>query len=91
MRVMAVPRRYSDALRGRATPMAVDAHRDPQARPGALKRIADQLGVHPDAMRTWVKRAEVDEGVSAGTTTDEATRIAYLERRTPSCGDRPRS
>ncbi|SCC70368.1 Transposase [Rhodococcus qingshengii] len=60
--------------------MAVEARQDPATRPGALKRIADQLGVHPEALRTWVKRAEVDCGVRPGTTTDDAERIAQLER-----------
>src|SRR5215218_8432222 len=73
MRVMAAPRKYSEELRERATRMAVEARRDPDARPGALKRIADQLGVHPEALRTWVKRAEVDDGLRPGTTTDHPT------------------
>jgi transposase len=77
---MAAPRKYSDELRERATRMAVEAGRNPDARPGALKRIADRLGVHPEALRTWVKRAEVDDGLRPGTTTDDATRIAGLER-----------
>lgn len=34
-----------DELRERATRMAVEARQDPQARVGAVKRIADQLGV----------------------------------------------
>jgi transposase len=80
MRVMAAPKKYSDELRERATRMAVEARRDPAAAPGALRRIADQLGVHPEALRTWVKRAEVDGGVRPGTTTADATRIAELER-----------
>lgn len=54
--------------------------RDPVTRSCALERIADQLGVHPEALRTWVKRAEVDDGVRPGTTTDYAERIAQLER-----------
>ncbi|MGC0363095.1 transposase-like protein [Rhodococcus sp. 27YEA15] len=60
--------------------MAVEARRDPVTRPGALERIADQLDVHPEALRTWVKRAEVDDGVRPGTTTDDAERIAQVER-----------
>jgi transposase len=60
--------------------MAVEARQDPARRPGALKRIADQLGVHPEALRTWVKQAEVDGGVRPGTTTSDAERIAQLER-----------
>lgn len=47
---------------------------------GAIKRIADQLGVHPEALRMWVKQAETDEGTRPGTTSTEEARIAELER-----------
>ncbi|WP_406727042.1 IS3 family transposase [Streptomyces sp. GD-15H] len=77
---MAAPRKYSDELRERATRMAVEARKDPAARTGAVKRIADQLDVHPEALRTWVKRAETDEGIVAGTTSTDAARLAELER-----------
>jgi len=77
---MAAPRKYSDELRERATRMAVEARRDPGTRVGATRRIADQLGVHPEALRTWVKRAEVDAGERPGTSTSDAARIAELER-----------
>jgi transposase len=59
---MAAPRKYPDELRERATRLAVEARRDPASAGGAIKRIADQLGVHPEALRTWVKHAETDEG-----------------------------
>jgi transposase len=77
---MSAPRKYPDELRERATRMAVEARQDPQARVGAVKRIADQLGVHPEALRTWVQRAERDEGLRPGPTTAEAARVAELER-----------
>jgi transposase len=77
---MPAPKKYPDELRERATRMAVEARRDPAAAPGAIKRIADQLGIHPEALRTWVKRAEVDAGDRPGTTTSDAERIAELER-----------
>ena len=77
---MSAPRKYSVELQQRATRMAVDARKDPESSRGAIKRVADQLGVHPEALRTWVKQAEVDEGVVPGTTTADATRIAELER-----------
>ncbi|WP_353507160.1 transposase [Gordonia sp. ABSL11-1] len=60
--------------------MAVKARQDQATRSGALKRIADQLGVHPEALRTWVKQAEVDGGVRLGTTLSDAERIAQRER-----------
>ncbi|WP_327668083.1 MULTISPECIES: IS3 family transposase [unclassified Streptomyces] len=77
---MAAPRKYPDELRERATRLAVEARKDPAGRAGAIKRIADQLDVHPEALRGWVKRAEIDEGTVPGTTSTEAARIAELER-----------
>lgn len=77
---MAAPKKYSDELRGRATRMAVEARRDPATNVGAIKRIADQLGVHPEALRGWVKQAEIDGGIRPGTTTSDTERIAQLER-----------
>ena len=77
---MAAPRKYPDELRERATRLAVDARRDPATRTGALKRIGEQLGINPETLRNWVIQAEVDEGYRPGTTTDDATRLAELER-----------
>lgn len=77
---MAAPRKYSEELRERATRMALDARRDPATAAGAIKRIADQLGIHPEALRTWVRQAEIDGGLRSGTTTEDASRIAELER-----------
>ena len=77
---MAAPRKYSVELQQRATRMALDARQDPESARGAIKRIADQLGVHPEALRTWVRQAEIDGGVRPGTSTDDAQRLAELER-----------
>ena len=60
--------------------MAMDARKDPESARGAIKRVADQLGVHPEALRNWVRQAEIDGGVRPGTTTDDAQRLAELER-----------
>jgi transposase len=80
MRVMAAPKKYPDELRERAIRMVVDARRDPETRQGAIARIAGQLGINPETLRTWVKRTEIDEGLRPGTTTADADRIAELER-----------
>ena len=77
---MAAPRRYPDELRERAIRMALEARRDPETRVGALRRIGEQLGINPETLRNWVKEAEVDAGDRPGTTTDDATRLAELER-----------
>ena len=59
---------------------ALETLADPARAKGAIRRIADELGVHPEALRTWVKKAQVDGGRRPGTTTDEAQRIKELEK-----------
>ncbi|QCP00645.1 hypothetical protein FCN77_09735 [Arthrobacter sp. 24S4-2] len=41
-------------LRERATRMAIEARKDTSTRTGAYRRIGEQLGVNPEALRTWV-------------------------------------
>ena len=59
---------------------ALEALVDPVRARGAIRRIADELGVHPEALRTWVKKAQIDQGTRPGTTTDEAQRIKELQQ-----------
>ena len=66
----------ASGLRGRA----LEALADPARAKGAIRRIAEELGVHPEALRTWVKKAQVDGGLRPGTTTDQAQRIKELEK-----------
>jgi len=77
---MPAPKKYNDELRERATRLAVEARRDPTSAVGAIRRIADQLGVHPEALRVWVKQAETDASVRPGITSSDADRLAALER-----------
>ena len=58
--------------------MVLDALVDPAWAKGAIRRIGEELGVHPEALRTWVRQAESDQGTRPGTTTDEAQRIKEL-------------
>ena len=77
---MAAPRKYPDELRERATRMAVELRADPASKSGAIVRVAEQLGMHPETLRGWVRQAEIDGGVRAGTTSAETDRIARLEQ-----------
>ncbi len=77
---MAAPRKYPDERRERAIRLAVDLRRDPATRSGALRRVGEQLGINPETLRNWVQQAEIDEGHRPGVTTEEARRIAELER-----------
>lgn len=77
---MAAPRKYPEELRERAIRMAVDLRRDPATKTGALRRVGEQLGINPETLRNWVQQAEIDEGHRPGVTSDDAKRIAELER-----------
>jgi transposase len=47
---------------------------------GELARVGRQLGVHPEALRGWIRQAEIDGGTRPGTSTEDSRRIAELER-----------
>ena len=78
---MAAPRKYPDELRERAIRLVLDAKAEPGGGGGNVyRRIGEQLGIHPETLRGWVKQAEIDAGTRPGTATDDATRLAELER-----------
>ena len=77
---MPAQRKYPEELRERAVKMVFEVRdRDGKGR-GEIARVGRQLGVHPEALRGWVRQAEVDGGTRPGTMTEDARRIAELER-----------
>jgi transposase len=77
---MAAQRKYPEELRERAVKMVFEIRERDGKGNGELARIGRQLGVHPEALRSWVKQAEIDGGERPGTTTGDKQRIAELER-----------
>ena len=73
-------RKYPDELRERAAKTVFEVREREGKGHGELARVARQLGVHPEALRSWAKQAEIDGGARPGTTTDDKQRIAELER-----------
>jgi transposase len=77
---MAAQRKYPDELRERAVKMVFEVREQDGKGHGELARVGRQLGVHPEALRSWVKQAEIDGGARPGITTGDKQRIAELER-----------
>ena len=76
---------FANGLRGRA----LEALADPARAKGTIRRIGEELGVHPEALRTWVKKAQIDQGTRPGTTTDEAQRIKELDKEVRELREEP--
>lgn len=47
---------------------------------GTVQRVASQLGYGVESVRTWVKQADIDDGVAPGVSTSEAARVRELEQ-----------
>ena len=52
---MAPPRKYPQELRDRAVRLALESDR-------LIAQIAADLGIHREALRTWVRQAQADSG-----------------------------
>ena len=78
---MPAPRKYPQELRERAIRLVVEARdQNPELSVNAaVVRIGSRTGVNADTLRGWVKQADVDAGLRAGTTTDGARKIKDLE------------
>src|SRR4029450_4502877 len=77
---MSAPAKYPAELRARATRMVFEMRERTGERRGAIARVADQLGIHREALRGWIRQAEIDGGQRPGTSIQDRQRIAELER-----------
>jgi transposase len=55
---MAFPRKYPQELRDRAMRLARESDRP-------VAHVARDLGIHPEALRTWLRQDEADRGERA--------------------------
>lgn len=73
---MPAPRKYPDELRQRA----VKLYRDSDPKP-VVKHLAQQLGIHPEALRNWIRQDQADHGERHDRpTTAEAEEVRRLRK-----------
>jgi transposase-like protein len=47
---------------------------------GGFAEVAEQLGVHVESIRNWLRQADVDSGERPGVTSEDRARIKQLEK-----------
>jgi transposase len=81
---MATTKKYPVKVQKRAVAMVGELERELGAGRGAIARVAKQLGVHPEALRYWVRRERGGRGPAAASAaaavTAEGARIIELEK-----------
>ena len=72
-------RRYSEAEKERAVGAVRQLGKELGADHGTVGRVAAQLGIGVESLRSWVRQAEVDAGLRPGVNSEQAERIKALE------------
>jgi transposase len=77
---MTRPGRYPQELRERAVRLVFEHQDEHPSQWAAITSIAHKFGVSAETLRNWVRRAETDDGLRPGLTSDERQRLKTLER-----------
>jgi len=77
---MARRSKFSTEVRERAVRLVVEHRGEYASEREAIRLIAEQIGCSAEALRTWVRRAQIDQGRWPGLTSDERARMKEIER-----------
>ncbi|OYO13992.1 IS3 family transposase [Enemella evansiae] len=75
-----MPRQFPPEFRQRALRMLEGALPEHETEYAAIRHVGAKLGVGPETLRKWRRRAEVDAGTRPGVTSDELAEIKRLKR-----------
>jgi transposase len=67
-------------MQERAVRLVEESRGEHESQWGAIRSVAAKMGCTTESLRRWVRRAEIDQGKRAGTTTTDAERMLQLER-----------
>lgn len=73
-------KRYSPEEKASAVRMVRQLRKELGTTHGTIQRVADQIGCGVESLRTWVKQADIDDGVEPGLTSVEAAELKALRQ-----------
>jgi len=71
---------YPKELRVQAVRLVREWRKEQGRCDGGIREVAQQLGVHVESVRNWLRQADIDGGERPGTSTLDKSRIRELER-----------
>ncbi|MFD3880451.1 transposase [Streptomyces microflavus] len=77
---MAAQRKYSREVIERGVQLVLEMREESPNRSGVIREVGELLGIHPEALRHWVRKAEAEGGRRAGINRTDAELIRKLER-----------
>jgi transposase len=80
MESVATNKPFPNELKERAVAMVLEWRRERGRTDGGLNEVGEKLGVHPESIRNWLRRQQIDAGARPGLTTDERQKMKELER-----------
>ncbi len=67
-------------VRERAVHMVLEQRKEHSSQWATIQSISAKIGCTAETLRRWVRQVERDQGIRAGTTSDDRERLKKLER-----------